>query len=118
MSTVLVVEDEPTLRRMMALELEEAGQTVLQARDGEEAVASLAQQEPDIVLLDLIMPRMDGYAVLRHMKERGIGCPVVVMSNIADPDEMKKCQSLGAREFLVKSQLDSDQLWPLVSSFL
>lgn len=118
MSRILIAEDEPSLRNLLLLELTDAGQDVQAAINGHEALELLHKEPFDLLLLDLIMPRMDGYEVLRKMKDKGFPCPVVVMTNISDAQEAEKCRALGAVDFFVKSQLDTEQLWAIVSKHL
>lgn len=116
--TVLVVEDEPFLRDTIQQELEQHGVRVLVAANGEEALRLLQQSEPSLVLLDLLMPKVDGVGVLTVLREAGRQTPVVVLSNLSDELDRERCAALGARGFLVKSDMDDDDLWPRISAFL
>ncbi len=118
MSIILIGEDEPILRHMMIMGLQDEGQEVLVGRDGQEVIDLLRGHAPDLVLLDLIMPKVDGFAVLTHIQEKGIEIPVIILSNISDPDDIERCRKLGAVDFIVKSDLEHDDLWPVVSKHL
>lgn len=115
---ILLAEDEPSIRDLMVLDLEEEGAVVQIARDGEEAIAVMDAQQPELLLLDLLMPRKDGFAVLEHVKARGYSFPVIVLSNLTDPADEERCVALGAKEYIVKSQLDSGDLWERVKVYL
>ncbi|MDB4978793.1 MAG: OmpR family two-component response regulator [Candidatus Peribacteria bacterium] len=115
---ILLVEDEPVLREMITISLSEKGMEVVQAINGEEATAFLGTIKPDLILLDLLMPKMDGYAVLSYLKQNSSHFPVIVLSNLSDPDEEAKCRKLGAKDFLVKSNLDEEELWEKISPYL
>jgi two-component system response regulator VicR len=115
---VLVVEDDAFLGDTLCLALEEHGVSVRLARDGEEAVAMLDQAQPDLLLLDLVMPKKDGLAVLKHVRERGYAFPVVVLSNLSADMDAQRCQELGVSDYLVKSNIDEDQLWPKLHKYL
>ena len=80
---VLVVDDEPDLRELVALTLEDAGYDVDVARDGREALEHIAQRRPDVILLDMMMPVMDGRAVCEALRTNG-GLPPVVVMTAAD----------------------------------
>ncbi|MBP9773039.1 MAG: response regulator [Candidatus Peribacteraceae bacterium] len=119
MSTVVfLAEDEPLLREMMEMELREAGMTVHALRNGAELLELLSTKQPSIILLDLLMPVMDGYAVLQQLQQRKTTTPIVVLSNISDPAEEQKCLSLGACDFLIKSHLDSTELGNIVLKYV
>lgn len=116
--TVLVVEDEPFLRDTIQQELEQHGVNVLVAANGEEALRLLQEGDPSLVLLDLLMPKVDGIGVLTVLREAGRATPVVILSNLSDELDRERCAALGARGFLVKSDMDDDDLWPKISEFL
>ena len=80
--TVLVVEDEPVIRELMAILLEEEGYTVRQAVDGQEALEVIEQHGIDLVLSDVKMPRLDGASMVHHLRLRGDAIPVVLMSAV------------------------------------
>ncbi len=82
MPTVLVVEDEPTIRELMAILLEEEGYAVRQAADGLEALEAVEQHPVDLVLSDVKMPRLDGASLAHHLRARGDPLPVVLMSAV------------------------------------
>jgi len=81
-STVLVVEDEPVIRELMAILLEEEGYTVRQAVDGMQALEMLEQRGIDLVLSDVKMPRLDGASMVQRLRSRGDAIPVVLMSAV------------------------------------
>jgi DNA-binding response OmpR family regulator len=116
--TVLVAEDDSFLAETLCLALEEHGVEVELACDGEEAMAALDQKEPDLLLLDLIMPKKDGIAVLQHIRDQNYHVPVVILSNLSTDMNPEKCMALGAKAYLVKSDMDEDELWPTVEKYL
>jgi DNA-binding response OmpR family regulator len=103
--TILIVEDEKPLVRVLKLKLEEAGFEVQTAYNGKKALQSMQQDPADAVLLDLVMPEMDGFAVLGEMKRSWSGVPVIVMSNLDQPEDIAKAKSLGAKDFLIKTDV-------------
>ena len=84
-SSILIVEDEPFLRDIIQMSLLEHDVSVTLASNGSEAIESIERQRPAPVLLDLLMPRVDGYAVLEYIVSRGYTFSVVVLSNLGDP---------------------------------
>ena len=99
--SILVVEDNESIREMVALVLEEAGYEVICARDGQEALDLLAEVEPNVILLDMRMPRMDGRTFARvYRRKLGDGAPIVVMTASYNP--AKAAQDTQAAGYLSK----------------
>jgi len=90
-----------------ALELKftKEGYDVICAQNGEEALAAMGKTSFDVILLDLMMPVLDGFGVLNGMKEKKINVPVIITSNLSQAEDIKKTKELGAVEFLVKSNV-------------
>jgi len=103
-ATVLLVEDEDTLRRVMRDLLEQEGYAVCEARDGAEALEQVDRFAPDVVLLDLNLPNVDGYTVLAQLRSRPAtrNLPVLVLSARGDEDNEVRVLRLGATDFLTK----------------
>lgn len=103
---VLVVEDTELLRRMYVDKLMQDGYEVLAAADGLEALSVLKTQEVDLILLDLVMPRMSGLEVLDTVKAdpRTANIPVLVLSNLGQESDVQKGIELGAADYLVKNE--------------
>jgi len=80
MATVLVVDDEPDILLMLRMSLEDEGHTVVMAADGESGLQRLAEHRPDLVLLDVMMPVLDGWGVLERKQRDGDLTPVIVLS--------------------------------------
>jgi putative two-component system response regulator len=101
---ILVVDDETQNRRFMRRVLEPMGYRVTEAADGEEALAAISRETPDIVLLDIQMPRMDGYSVCRAIKSdpRTRLVPVVVVTSLDQIPDKVKAVELGADDYLAK----------------
>lgn len=101
---VLIAEDDKFLRNVLQAKLAAEGFTVRIAADGEEALTALAAETPDILLLDIIMPRKNGFDVLEDMRLKGgMGVPVVILSNLGQDEDVRRGLALGAVDFLVKS---------------
>ncbi|MEO7352881.1 MAG: type II/IV secretion system protein [Gemmatimonadales bacterium] len=102
--TILLVEDEDTLRRVMRDLLEQEGYTICEARDGVEALEQVDRHNPDLMLLDLNLPNVDGYSVLAQLRSRPatIDLPILVLSARGDEDNEVRVLRLGATDFLTK----------------
>ncbi|MFA6039013.1 MAG: response regulator [Candidatus Peribacteraceae bacterium] len=118
MSSILLVEDDPFLRETIRLSLEEHGVEVQEAANGEEAIDAIDHVVPRLVLLDLLMPKRDGYAVLSHIREKEMKFPVVILSNLSDYLDHEKCMKLGARDYFIKSDMDEEDLWVKIQKYL
>lgn len=117
---ILCVEDEGQLRRDIADELAEAGYEVLEAGSGEGALEHLAQTRPDLILCDISMPGLSGYAVLNALLDKGgdyAEIPFVFLSALADPRQIVEGKRLGADDYLVKP-IDYDLLLATVHARL
>lgn len=110
--TVLIAEDEQSMQRALKNKLEHAGYAVLTADDGDEALEAMRGAKPDLVLLDLIMPKMDGISVLRQMKGDDAlrGVPVVILTNLSSGDKVAEAMQLGTFDFLVKANYSLDDV--------
>ncbi len=100
---ILIVDDEKPMVRALELKLGHTGFEVKSVFDGEEAMETLAKEKYDLILLDLIMPRKDGFAVMAEMKEKMIGTPVIVLSNLGQKEDVQRSRELGAKGYIIKS---------------
>ena len=99
------MEDEPFFAGTMSRLLTEAGYTTAVAGDGEEGLALIAREKPDLVLLDLVLPKIDGKEVLKRLKSDPLtkGIPVFVLSNLSAETDQRETIALGAAGFFVKA---------------
>jgi CheY-like chemotaxis protein len=109
---ILLVEDDRFLRKAAEVRLRRAGYTVITAADGEEAIASATAMRPDLVLLDLIMPRMQGFEVLRVLRTQPNmqGVPIVVLTNLSQDVDREQAMTHGASGYLIKANMSLDAL--------
>jgi DNA-binding response OmpR family regulator len=109
---VLLAEDDRFLRKAAAAMLRRQGFTVLTAEDGEEALRVVRAETPDLVLLDLIMPKMQGFEVLKALKRdpQTSPIPVVILSNLGQESDSKAAREMGALDYWVKANLDLEEL--------
>ena len=102
MQTVLIVDDEPDIVILLRLALEAAGYSTVEATDGEEALEVIRTQHPDVVLLDVMMPRMDGWATLEHLEETGEHPRVIMVTAKTASRDHDRALQLGADDFVTK----------------
>ncbi|MFH1894523.1 MAG: response regulator [Patescibacteria group bacterium] len=109
---ILLVEDEELLINLLQRKLMESGYLVFLARDGEEGLKLMRQNPPDIVLLDIIMPKMGGFEVLEEMaKDNSLKkIPVVIVSNSGQPVEIDRAKRLGVKDWFIKTEFDPEKV--------
>ena len=109
---VLLAEDDRFLRKAAGAMLRRQGFTVLSADDGEEALRVARAETPDLILLDLIMPKMQGLEVLKALKSdpQTSGIPVVILSNLGQESDSKAAREMGALDYWVKANLALEEL--------
>lgn len=110
--TVLVVEDDTALRNVLKDKLEGAGFSVLSAKDGEEGFKIAVKKKPDLILLDVIMPKLDGLAMLKKLRGGSWGktVPVLLLSNDTDPEHISDTLKNNASDYLIKSDWKLDDV--------
>jgi two-component system, response regulator, stage 0 sporulation protein F len=119
MAKVLIVEDELPLRMAYDTILKRDGHTVDRAKDGQEALEKAEKMKPDLILLDLLMPNVDGieflkkYNLSKHPKVK-----VVVFSNLSHSEQIQEAEKLGATRYVVKSSVTPSQLTQLLEEVL
>ena len=118
MRKILIVEDEKPLARVMSLKLNSVGYQTTAVFNGEEAIAILAKQSFDLVILDLLMPKGDGFSVLAHLNKSGIKTPVIVASNLAQQEDIEKAKKLGAVDYFVKTDITLVEMVNKVKQYL
>ena len=117
---ILLVEDEEILADVMQEKLVEAKFTVDLATDGEMALQKAAHSHPDLIMLDLLLPKKDGFEVLKELKADAKlkNIPVVVLSNLGQDEEIKKALQLGAVDYLVKTQHPINEVVEKIKAFI
>jgi DNA-binding response OmpR family regulator len=117
---VLLVEDDKFLRRACEASLRQRGFEVATALDGEEGLRLARQTQPDVVLLDLLMPKMSGIEVLRALKadEATAKIPVVILSNSSRDEDKREAVALGALGYYVKANLSLKELAAQIGALL
>jgi two-component system phosphate regulon response regulator PhoB/two-component system alkaline phosphatase synthesis response regulator PhoP len=118
MAKVLVVEDDRFLISAYRAKLSKSGFEVQLAGDGVEALAALKSFIPDVILLDLVMPRMDGFATLEAIKKQETlkNIPIIVTSNLGQKEDIDKAMQLGATDFMIKSDFSMEELIARIQS--
>lgn len=117
---IAIVEDEPALAGALSDKFKSEGFSVFVSSNGEEGLKSIQENKPDIVLLDIVMPVMDGLTMLKELRKTDAGkdLPVIILTNLNEADKMSEGLSDGARDFLVKSNWKIQEVVDKVKSRL
>jgi len=117
---ILLIEDEEMLANMYETKFQNEGYNIMKALDGESGLKLAQESKPDIILLDIIMPKMDGFSVLRSLKEndKTKNIPVVLLTNLGQDEDIKKGNQMGASGYLVKANLTPAEVIKKVQEYL
>jgi len=120
MKKILIAEDELPILRVISKKLEHSGYAVFTAPNGKEALKILAKEKPDILLLDLIMPEVDGFEVLEQMKKKDLfkETRVIIFSNLGQESDIAHARELGASDFVIKSNISIKSVVEKIESVL
>lgn len=108
----LIVEDDAFFRNYFASKLIEAGYQVVTAGDGDEGLEKVKIEKPDLILLDIIMPKKDGFEFLKILNAEGLitAQPIIVFSTLGQEEDVKKALALGAKDYINKSSFEFDKI--------
>jgi DNA-binding response OmpR family regulator len=117
---VLLVEDDPFLSSLLKNRLLKEGIEVNHAKDGQEALDMLKEYKPDLILLDLILPKKSGFEVMEGIRQdpQLSSAPVIIISNLGQPEDIQRGQELGAIEYFIKAKTSIDDLVGNIKGFL
>jgi len=120
MKNILIIEDDDFFRELVKKKLVSLKFEVIEAIDGEKGVVAIKEKKPDLVLLDLLLPNVDGFEVLSKIKSDSnvSSIPIIVLSNLGQQEDIERALKLGANDFLIKSQFDIDQVVGKINNIL
>jgi len=116
--TILIIEDDKFLRELIARKLSEENFNIIEAIDGEEGIRKIKEEKPDLILLDLILPGIDGFEVLSRIKKEPTtsSIPVIILSNLGQREDVEKGLKLGATDFLIKAHFTPGEIIEKIKS--
>jgi len=122
MKKILLVEDDSFLSSLLKNRLQKEGFEVIVAKDGDEAVNYLKNIKPDLLLLDLILPKKTGFEVMEELRSNpqlqgNVNLPIIVISNLGQQEDVTKSRQLGAIEYYVKAKVSIDELIEKIKRF-
>jgi len=117
---VMIVEDDEHISKVYEIKLAKEGIMTILARDGEEAVMKIIAEKPDVILLDLMIPKKDGFGVLEDIKKKPelASIPVIILSNLGQKSDQDRTLALGANEYLVKVDYSIQDVIDKVKGYL
>lgn len=120
MAKILLIEDDPFLTTMYKTRFQAAGHEVITASDGEIALAMLRQTPPNLVILDVMLPKIGGFSILEEMQKSDSlkKIPTVVLTNLTDQESIKRAKDLGVKEFLTKAQHTPTEIFEIIKKYL
>lgn len=109
---ILLVEDDPFLRNLMLVKLQKEGFNVVEAFDGEDGLKKANEIKPALILLDLILPGIDGFEVLKQIKNNSetANIPVIILSNLGSRVDVEKGLKIGAYDFMIKAHFTPEEI--------
>jgi len=118
--SVLCIEDDALLREILVEKLKSSGYKTLEASTGEQGIEVMQEKKPDIILLDLILPGIDGFEVLTKIQNNKDvqHIPVLILSNFGQAKDIKRGRELGAQDYLIKANLNPSEVVRKVGTFL
>lgn len=120
MEKILIIEDEEIILNLLQKKLEKEGYEVYIAKDGKEGISKIKEVVPDLILLDIVMPKMDGFGVMEEKnKDKKLkSIPVIVVSNSGQPVELDRAKELGAKDWLIKTEFNPQEVIKKVKKIL
>jgi CheY-like chemotaxis protein len=120
MARILLAEDDRILRKAGEVTLRRNGYSVIVAVDGEEALAKAREHKPDLILLDVMMPKLTGFEVLDRLRDDSTtrSIPVIMLSNLGQESDMQEAVERGARAYVVKSSIGPEKLAERIAEVL
>lgn len=105
MAKILLVEDDEMLHSMYTQKFSQEGYQIISAYNGAEGLKKAEEEKPDVILLDIIMPKMDGFVALKKIKQNAklASIPVVMLTNLGQDEDIKKGRELGADDYFIKA---------------
>jgi DNA-binding response OmpR family regulator len=120
MKKILIIEDDKFLRELISQKILKEGYEIAEAVDGESGLNSAKSEKPDLILLDLILPRIDGFEVLARIKSDPeiSQIPVIILSNLGQKDDIEKGLKMGAIDFLIKAHFTPAEIIEKIKSVM
>lgn len=121
MKKIALIEDDVSIREMYKMKLEMEGYNVICAENGKEALELIKKEKPDLILLDILMPKKDGFEVLKELKNSQDddikSIPVIMLTNLSNKEDISEASKLGAVDYVVKAKASPSEVVDKIKSF-
>jgi len=120
MKSILLVEDDPFLIDIYTIKLKDEGYSLIVATDGEECIKKVEEEKPDLIILDIVLPKIDGWEILRKIKhnESSSKSKVIILSNLGQRNEVERGLKLGADKYLIKAHYTPSEVVEQIKKML
>lgn len=117
---ILIIDDDPFILEMYVLKFKEEGFQIETAKDGKEGLKKIKEYEPDVVLLDIVMPIMDGFDVIRSLKRENVqtNAKIVLLTNLGQKDDVERGMQLGAHDYIIKAHFTPSEVVKKIKDLL
>jgi len=115
---IIIVEDEKPMLKVLTIKLENEGFEIETASDSDELFQKLIKEKFDLIILDLMLPKMSGFEILEKLKGESIQTPVIIASNLSQEEDRKRATELGAVDYIVKSDTSLVEIVNKIKAFL
>ena len=117
---ILVVEDDRFLSRIYSTKLTKEGYDAVLATEGDEAMRKLEEKTPDLILLDLVLPKKTGFEILEDIRKNSkyAKVPVIILSNLGQPEDIERGKKLGAQDYFVKANINIQDVVEKIKKYL
>lgn len=115
---ILIIEDEKPIGNALKLKLQKEGFEAELVSNGEEGLKQIKKKKYDLLILDIVMPKMDGFDFLEEVQNKKFDSPIIISSNLSQPEDMEKAKNLGASEFFVKSDISLSEIVSKIKKYL
>ena len=107
---VLIIDDEKPIARTLSIKLNANGIETAIAEDGEVALDLISKEKYDLIVLDLLLPKIDGFTVLGEIRKKGIKTPVSIITNLGQPEDIQRAKDLGANDYFISSDISMTEI--------
>lgn len=117
---ILIVEDDQFFRDLLKKKLSSLGYNIIEAPNGEKGIELAKEKKPDLIILDLLLPNIDGFEVLSKVRTNSetSSTPVIIVSNLGQQEDVERGLKLGATDYLIKSQFDIESITSKIRNIL
>ena len=107
---ILLIEDDEFIAKMYSSKFEKSGFNFIIASDGELGLKRIEKEKPDLILLDIILPKKDGFEILKKCKEDNLNIPIILLTNLGQENNIKQGMDLGAKDYIIKAHFTPQEV--------